>query len=78
MYPDKDAPYYTPGMAGCAGAMVGVVVLAVILRFYLSRKNRSNEMRKEVEYIEVGKEEEDTLVGGKARRSTSRKFEYML
>jgi hypothetical protein len=38
LYPDVDAPYYTRGMAGCAGAMVVVAALAVILRLYLSRK----------------------------------------
>lgn len=77
LYPDVDAPYYTRGMAGCAGAMVVVATLAIILRLYLSRKNRNNEMQKGVGYVEVDKEE-DTLVGGNARRDVSRKFEYML
>lgn len=78
LYPDADAPYYTRGMAGCAGAMVVVATLAIILRFYLSRKNRNNEMQNGVGYVEVDKEEEDTLVGGNARKDVSRKFEYML
>ncbi|OBT68535.1 hypothetical protein VE03_01673 [Pseudogymnoascus sp. 23342-1-I1] len=78
LYPDVDAPYYTRGMAGCAGAMVMVATLAVILRFYLSRKNRSNEMQNGVGYVEVDKEEEDTLVDGDSRKDVSRKFEYML
>ncbi|KFX94048.1 hypothetical protein V490_04545 [Pseudogymnoascus sp. VKM F-3557] len=75
LYPDTDAPYYTRGMAGCAGAMVLVATLAVILRLYLSRKNRRNDMQKGVGYVEVDKEEEDNLVGGKPRRGASRKFE---
>ncbi|OBU00453.2 hypothetical protein VE01_01472 [Pseudogymnoascus verrucosus] len=79
LYPDVDAPYYTRGMAGCAGAMVVVAALAVILRFYLSRKNRNNEKQNGGEYVEVDKEEEeDTLVGENARRDVSRKFVYML
>ncbi|KFZ17414.1 hypothetical protein V501_01727 [Pseudogymnoascus sp. VKM F-4519 (FW-2642)] len=68
LYPDVDAPYYTRGMAGCAGAMVVVATLAIILRFYLSRKNRNNEKQDGGEYVEVDKEEEDTLVGENARR----------
>ncbi|OBT74773.1 hypothetical protein VF21_06436 [Pseudogymnoascus sp. 05NY08] len=68
LYPDVDAPYYTRGMAGCAGAMVVVAILAIILRFYLSRKNRNNEKQNGGEYIEVDKEEEDTLVGENAGR----------
>ncbi|OBT43537.1 hypothetical protein VE00_06776 [Pseudogymnoascus sp. WSF 3629] len=68
LYPDVDAPYYTRGMAGCAGAMVVVAILAIILRFYLSRKNRNNGEQNGAEYVEVDKEEEDTLVGENARR----------
>ncbi|OBT88309.1 hypothetical protein VE02_03406 [Pseudogymnoascus sp. 03VT05] len=68
LYPDVDAPYYTRGMAGCAGAMVVVAILAIILRFYLSRKNRNNGKQNGGEYVEVDKEEEDTLVGENARR----------
>jgi len=77
LYPDKDAPYYTPGMASCAGAMVGVAILAVILRVYLSMKNRRPEIGKEAEYTEVGNEEDGTTVG-KRREKGSEGFIYML
>lgn len=39
LYPEEEAPYYVRGMAICSGAMVGVAVLAVGLRWFLSRKN---------------------------------------
>ena len=39
LYPDADAPYYTRGMAVCAGAMLGVAVLAGGLRVWLGRVN---------------------------------------
>lgn len=40
LYPDRDAPYYTRGMMVCAGAMLGVAVLAGLLRVYLKRANK--------------------------------------
>lgn len=40
LYPTKDAPLYTSGMSVCAGAMVFVAFLALILRWYLGRLNR--------------------------------------
>ncbi|KFY08226.1 hypothetical protein V492_06427 [Pseudogymnoascus sp. VKM F-4246] len=73
MYPDVDAPYYTRGMAGCSAAMVVVATLAIILRFYLSRKNRSNDIQNGVGYVEVDKEEEDNLVGENATRDARSK-----
>lgn len=39
LYPKRDAPFFEPGMWACAGAMLGVAVLAVLLRFYLKREN---------------------------------------
>jgi MFS family permease len=77
LYPDKDAPYYTPGMASCAAAMVGVAILAVILRVYLSMKNRRPEIAKEAEYTEVRNEEDGRTVG-KRRGKGSQGFIYML
>lgn len=74
LYPDRDAPYYTGGMAACAGAMGGVAVLALGLRWYLARLNR----RLDVEEGLVdgrGGEEDVGLVGGRGR---GRRFRYML
>ncbi|PHH64580.1 hypothetical protein CDD81_4191 [Ophiocordyceps australis] len=44
LYPDADAPYYSRGMQACACAMFSVAVLALILRFYLVRRNRLADM----------------------------------
>ncbi|KAK3944868.1 high-affinity nicotinic acid transporter [Diplogelasinospora grovesii] len=41
LYPDRDMPYYTNGMRVCAGAMLGVAVLAGVLRWYLAKQNRT-------------------------------------
>jgi MFS family permease len=40
LYPEEEAPFYVRGMGACAGAMVGVALLAVGLRFYLGGRNR--------------------------------------
>lgn len=69
LYPERDAPLYLAGMSTCAGAMVFVAVLALVLRGYLKRKNGRVEG---IEYAEIG--EGETLVG--KRRSTH--FQYML
>jgi phosphatidylinositol 3,5-bisphosphate 5-phosphatase len=41
LYPDRDAPWYVPGMTVCAVCMVGVGFLAVGLRLVLRRANRN-------------------------------------
>lgn len=71
LYPDTDAPLYLRGMAICAGAMVLVALLALILRFYLARKNREELER----YNEIG-DAGDTLVG--KERGREKPFVYML
>ena len=45
LYPDSDAPFYTFGMTGCTGAMVGVAVLATVLRLRLASMNRRAALR---------------------------------
>lgn len=42
LYPAEHAPLYTSGMCACAGSMVLVAVLALVLRLYLARKNRTS------------------------------------
>ncbi|OIW31742.1 MFS general substrate transporter, partial [Coniochaeta ligniaria NRRL 30616] len=75
LYPDRDGPFYTGGMAVCAGAMMGVAVLAAGLRWYLARLNRRLDVEEGVD--ERGEEEEEGvgLVGG---RGGGRRFRYML
>lgn len=78
LYPDRDAPYYTNGMRTCAVAMLGVAVLAVLLRFYLKRQNRKmDEAEKERQADGSTVEEEGLVVPGKKRRYAD-KFRYML
>ncbi|KAI3554146.1 major facilitator superfamily transporter [Colletotrichum abscissum] len=76
LYPDRDAPFYAPGMQTCAGAMLAVAVLALSLRFYLSYLNRKTDVA-----CAVGSEteEEEGLVGsGGRKRTASEGFRYML
>ncbi|KEY70964.1 hypothetical protein S7711_00801 [Stachybotrys chartarum IBT 7711] len=79
LYPDKDAPYYSPGMQACAGAMFGVAILAVALRLYLQYLNRkfdSAEAERQAEGVTV--EEEGLVTNRKQRRSPQESFRYML
>jgi hypothetical protein len=70
LYPESDAPFYVTGMAACAGAMVFVACLSVVLRVYLGRKNRAGEG----EYGMLG----DEGVGLVGSREKSEPFKYML
>ncbi|KAJ3942641.1 uncharacterized protein N0V96_006860 [Colletotrichum fioriniae] len=77
LYPDRDAPFYAPGMQACAGAMLAVAVLAVFLRFYLSYLNRKTDAACAVG--SEAEEEEEGLVGsGCRKRTASEGFRYML
>lgn len=40
LYPDRHGPLYVSGMSACAAAMLLVAVLALVLRFYLTRLNK--------------------------------------
>lgn len=80
LYPDRDAPFYTTGMAVCAGAMAGVAVLALGLRWYLARLNRRLDAE---EGVADGDDEEEGeegagLVGGGRSSGRGRSFRYML
>ncbi|KAH6631577.1 major facilitator superfamily domain-containing protein [Chaetomium tenue] len=88
LYPDGDAPYYTRGMAVCAGAMVGVAVLAGGLRVWLGRVNARWDREEGVGggdgEGEGDGEEGEALVGGgvevegRGGRERERGFRYML
>ena len=65
LYPDNDQPYYTKGLAICAGFMVFVAILAGILRWILIWKT-SVRVKME-EKADVG--EDEGLVGLERRRS---------
>ncbi|KAL0933121.1 major facilitator superfamily transporter [Colletotrichum truncatum] len=76
LYPDRDAPFYAPGMRACACAMLAVAFLALFLRFYLSYLNRKLDTEA------AGNddaEEEQGLVGSHAESKTAKSsFRYML
>jgi sugar phosphate permease len=77
LYPKSDAPFFEKGMWTCAGAMFGVAVLAVCLRFLLVRLNR----RLERESNDYDGEEGQGLVGGgrhKRVEDEDRRFRYIL
>lgn len=80
LYPDREAPFYTRGMGACAGAMLAVTILAIILRLYLGYLNRwmdRNETLKGEDAIV--EEEEEELVGSSVRKRTpAQMFRYML
>lgn len=85
LYPDADAPYYVPGMAACAAAMVAVALVAAGLRWWLARWNRhwdleeEREREREHEEREEGGEEQ-ALVGrrGGKKKRRDKGFRYML
>ncbi|OHW90457.1 major facilitator superfamily transporter [Colletotrichum incanum] len=75
LYPDRDAPFYAPGMQACACAMLAVAALTLFLRFYLGYLNRK------MDALPAGvgdAEEEEGLVGSGGRAKTmSEGFRYM-
>lgn len=75
LYPEEEAPLYLKGMVTCAGAMVLVACLSMVLRFYLGRKNRMGVGEGRGEYGEIG-EEGHELVSKRGVRKE--RFEYML
>ncbi|GKT45585.1 MFS transporter prlL [Colletotrichum spaethianum] len=76
LYPDRDAPFYAPGMQACAGAMLAVAVLTLFLRFYLGYLNRKMDA---VRASSSDAEEEEGLVGSSVRATiVSNRFRYML
>ncbi|OHE95738.1 major facilitator superfamily transporter [Colletotrichum orchidophilum] len=76
LYPDRDAPFYAPGMQACAGAMLAVAILALFLRIYISYLNRKTDAACAVS---SEAEEEEGLVGSGGRgKPASEGFRYML
>ncbi|KAF2459023.1 major facilitator superfamily domain-containing protein [Lineolata rhizophorae] len=63
LYPDKDGPYYVPGMTVCAIFMLAVGILALGLRWVLVRKNRMSRGRRAWRMTDRG-DELQSEVGG--------------
>ena len=76
LYPESQAPYYRRGMGICAGVMLIVAGLAVVLRWLLGRENRMALEKHEV----MGRDERQRLVhdGKTSRRARAEPFQYML
>lgn len=62
LYPEADAPYYVRGMVVCAGFMALVAALAVGLRWWLARLNRTVRGQEREGPAEHGAEVGDGLV----------------
>lgn len=72
LYPDEEGPYYTKGMAVCAGFMAAVAGLTWGLRGYLRRKNAEGYVK-----IEDAADDDEGLMEGKRRRG-GRRFVFIL
>ncbi|KAI1422414.1 major facilitator superfamily domain-containing protein [Xylaria sp. FL1777] len=72
LYPDRDAPFFETGMWACAAAMLGVAVLALILRVYLAWLNRKLDENEG----KAADEEAQGLVESGRRETIA--FRYML
>ncbi|CAH0001454.1 unnamed protein product [Clonostachys byssicola] len=78
LYPVKDGPYYAHGMRTCFWAMLGVAILAIILRVYMSYQNRKMDRLEKERGSELVDEEEEGLVGNGRRQTQPDSFRYML
>lgn len=79
LYPDRDGPFYTPGMRTCAFAMLAVAVLAAVLRAYLRYLNRKLDSAEHEMAGEGTTVEEEGLVGpGRRKKMATESFRYML
>jgi hypothetical protein len=73
IFPEKDGPWYVRGMSMCAGFMLCVGFLAVILRWWLGRENR-----KAKGYTGGGEYAGVPLDEGEAVKGRREEFEFML
>jgi len=71
LFPEIHAPLYTIGMYSCAGSMLIVASLALILRLYLTRLNRKATQG----YGKIGDDSHHSLV---AKRGEKLPFKFML
>jgi cyanate permease len=74
LYPKSDAPFYEPGMWTCAGAMVGVVIMAFAVRWQLKRMNWKLDTTSHADATE----ETEGLVGSEVQQDREDTFRYML
>ncbi|MCJ1477725.1 hypothetical protein MMC13_006398 [Lambiella insularis] len=70
LYPDSDKPYYVKGMSVCAGFMLLVCALSLMLRYILARENARSRLaysRLDVEDDEEGLVKEGRVDEGRER-----------
>lgn len=70
LYPDSDKPYYVKGMSVCAGFMLLVCALSLMLRFILARENATSRLaysRLDVDDDEEGLVKEERADDGHER-----------
>lgn len=78
LYPDRDGPFYTPGMRACALAMLAMALLAAVLRVYLRYWNRRLDREDHDMAAEGPAVEEEGLVGPGRKKTPAESFRYML
>lgn len=79
LYPVRDTPYYTRGMAACACAMFAVGALALVLRLVLKQRNRRMDRVDDEKMASGDMAEERGLVdSGRRKRARADSFRYML
>lgn len=79
LYPDRDAPFFETGMWACAAAMLGVAVLALVLRAYLARLNRGlDRQQQQHEEASGGDDGEEGRGLVTPRRLEAMGFRYIL
>lgn len=75
LFPKSQAPYYVPGMSVCSAFMLLVAILALALRWYLARRNKSQTV---IQYEMVGTDDDGLIRGGPQPASENTGFKFML
>lgn len=74
LYPDSDKPYYVRGMSVCAGFMLSVFFLSLVLRGILVRENSKSL---DACSLAVSQDDEERLIDKEVVGSRPRRFTYM-
>ena len=73
LYPDSDKPFYVRGMSVCAGFMLLVFVLSLILRVILIRENSKSGAYS----LAASQEDEEDLVDDETAGARPKRFSYI-
>ena len=72
LYPDSDKPYYVKGMSVCAGFMLLLFCLSLMLRVILTRENAKSQVAYRV--VEAQDDQEELVDKGNAQQ---KRFVYL-